>query len=275
MEQKNELLFPLLTLCILGEATVFQVTSYTPPDNNIFFHSFAFAFILSSLAAISGMNFNKPRVMLVCMAGMLLWWSNVYWKYINRVVERAFPTDVAKVSPTGENVVNRRTYMINYDTTNIPTSQWVFCGLKSFDKIYMPKPTADGINRLLNSDLVKNSNGNLKVLNMSELTPLAIEMPYKLERGKDYPLWFHLGVAMFNKQAEMFEQRIGGLEYDLVLFEYVPNLNNFYPFRVRDSLKKNYKMIDSFMAPRREDTPGVIEVYVRPDLVMPGADKGN
>ena len=33
----------VLTLGMLAEAAILQVTSYTPPDNNIFFHSFAFA----------------------------------------------------------------------------------------------------------------------------------------------------------------------------------------------------------------------------------------
>ncbi|MBK8698290.1 MAG: hypothetical protein IPN29_01545 [Saprospiraceae bacterium] len=56
-------------------------------------------------------------------------------------------------------------------------------------------------------DIVKNGK-ELRVLNMTELTPLAVEIPYKLEKGSHYPLWNHLGVAMFNKQAEMFEKEL-------------------------------------------------------------------
>jgi len=42
-------------------------------------------------------------------------------------------------------------------------------------------------------------------------------------------------------------------------------LNNFYPFRVRDTLRLHYRQVDSFPAPRRgADTRGTIEVYVRP-----------
>ena len=126
----------------------------------------------------------------------------------------------------------------------------------------MPPSTADGIHRLMNMELVK-SRKNLKVLNMSELTPLAAEIPYKLEENGQLPLWYHLGVGMFNRQAEIFEKRIGEHYYDLILFEYVPTLNNFYPFRVRDSLRVHYKLIDSFMAPRRGDTKGTIEVYIK------------
>jgi hypothetical protein len=260
---RSEMLFLLLTAGILGEAAIFQVTSYTPPDNNIFFHSFAIAYIIAGLASLSTVNFNKTRVIIACTIGVMLWWSGVYWKYIQRIAERAFPQDNAIVSSTGENVVNRKTYMIHpVDTSDIPMNDWVFSGLRSFDKIYMPQPTVDGIHRLLNMDMVK-SNKNLRVLNMTELTPLAVEMPYTLESGSHYPLWNHLGVAMFNKEAAMFEQRVINKNYDIILFEHIPSLNNFYPFRVRNVLLQHYNKIDSFPAPRRGDTKGLIEVFIK------------
>ena len=97
---------------------------------------------------------------------------------------------------------------------------------------------------------------------MSELTPLAVEMTYKLEKGPEVPLWYHLGVAMFNKEAAQYENKIRNNQYDLVIFEYVPSLNNFYPFRVRDTLINSYQKIDSFPAPRRGDTQGEIEIFI-------------
>src|SRR5690606_9649162 len=100
------------------------------------------------------------------------------------------------------------------------------------------------------------------VLNMSELTFLAAEMPYVLERSPRFPLWYHLGVGMFNREAEMFEDRIRNNYYDVVLFEYMPGVNNFYPFRVRDTLKLHYQQVDSFVAPRSSE-PGTIEIYIR------------
>ncbi|MFL5739173.1 MAG: hypothetical protein ACJ75B_03075 [Flavisolibacter sp.] len=256
--QKN--IFFLLTLGILVEAAVLQVTSYTPPDNNIFFHSFAFAFILSLLAELIRLDFFRVRVLMVGLLGTLLWWSGVFWKYFQRVFQK-FQPPVETVSRNGENVVNRKTYMINRDTAEIPMSQWKYSGLKSFDKIYLPGPTVDGIYRLLQMDIVKKP--GLRVLNMSELTPLAVEIPYQEEKGPDIPLWYHLGVAMFNKEAKMYEDSIRAKHYDLVLFEYIPTLNNFYPFRIRDSLQVYYQKADSFFAPRRGDTKGMIEVFVR------------
>lgn len=269
LTDKKAMIFLLLTLGILAEAAILQVTSYTPPDNNIFFHSFAFAFILVWLNNYLCFDFFKRQTIIVCTVGLLLWWSGTYWKYMQRIIDRVKPPE-EQIVAGGENIVNRQTYMLNRDTADIPMSEWVFTGLKSFEKVYMPKPTADGIHRLLQMDLVK-SKKKLNVLNMSELTPLAVEIPYEPEKGTGYPLWHHLGVGMFNKQAAEFEKKIAEKKYDLVLFEYIPNLNNFFPFRVRDSLKIHYQLVDSFHAPRRGDTNGVIEVYARPSAdSLPG-----
>lgn len=261
LSDKKSTIFLLLTLGILVEAAIIQVTSYTPPDNNIFFHSFAFAFILSFLSGFLNLNFNRPKFFFIAAFGLILWWSGVFWKYVQRVAERMLPATEAKINTT-ENVVNRRNYVISNDPPDIPMTEWKISGLKSFNKIYMPSATIDGIRRLLNSNIVKSSK-NLHVLNMTELTPLAVEIPYELDKGSEIPLWYHLGVAMFNHEAKMYEQRIGNEQYDLILFEYIPSLNNFYPFRVRDSLQVHYQKSDSFPAPRRGDTQGIIEVYVR------------
>lgn len=259
-DHKN-FLFLLVTIGMLGQAAVFQVTSYTPPDNNIFFHSFGITYILFLLKEIYPIDFSKLKVIAVFTGGILLWWSGVYWKYIQRITERVFPTEAIDYSKAPENVVNKSTYMIRpVDSLDVPVSSWVYSDLKSFNKIYMPASTVEGMKRLLALPLIKEGK-ELKVLNMTELTPLAVEIPYKADKGTAYPLWHHLGVGMFNKQAAVYENKITNKEYDLVLFEYVPTLNNFFPFRVRDSLINNYQKIDSFIAPRRGDTGGMIEVY--------------
>jgi hypothetical protein len=204
---KKSAVFLLLTCGILAEAAILQVTSYTPPDNNIFFHSFAFAFIISHLATFLQLDFFKTRTILVGCFGLLLWWSGIFWKYFQRILQRTIPVAEAKTT-SAENVVNRKTYMLNNNgPKEIPISEWSFTGLKAFEKIYMPKQTVDGINRLMNNDIVKN-NQPLHILNMTELTPLAIELPYQVETGADIPLWYHLGVGMFNKEAKNYEQKI-------------------------------------------------------------------
>lgn len=263
---KQLMLFTLLTLGLLAQAAIFQVTSYVPLDNNIFFHSFAFVFILSLLSMLAPIPWERPRTILIGTVGVLLWWSSVYWKYLERFILKPSAETYAYTTHEGyryARVVNRNTFMIELDTTNIPLNQWRVPALKSFKKILVPGPTADGMERLAKMDLFKN-NKNPKVLNMSELTPLAADLPFELEKGPHYPLWYHKGVAMFDWETNNFVDRIQNKHYDLVLYEYIPYLNNFYPYEVREALQSNYRKIDSFPAPRNPSGHSWVEVYVLP-----------
>ena len=265
VNNKVQFYFVLLTLGILAQAAIFQVTSYVPLDNNIFFHSFAFIFIISLLSAQLSFRFDSWKPVLIATAGVFLWWSSVYWKYIERFLFKPGSENYSTVIHNGyeyADVVNKNTYMIELDTTAIPLHQWRSPSLRSFHKILMPGPTVDGIERLMKMDLIKNGKG-LKVLNMTELTPLAAEIPFQLERGSYYPLWFHKGVAIFDKETKMFTDRIQNNHYDLVLYEYIPYLNNFNPYKVRESLMENYRRIDSFPAPRNPSANAWVEVYVK------------
>ncbi|WP_153796259.1 hypothetical protein [Foetidibacter luteolus] len=264
LQNQRLVLFALLTFGILAEAAVFQFTSYTPPDNNIFYHSFAFAFIvtlLSELNIFAAYNFKHVTILAVLVA---LWWSEMFWKYIDRKVQLMVGNELT-VSPTGENIVNEKTYIINTDTSrvNIPQAQWVQTDIPVFKKLTMPASAAEGLKRTINNPRITSKVANNRILNMTEFTPLGYIMGFQYERGSHYPLWNHLGVGMFNKQKDMFCQRISQKYYDVVLYEYIPVLNNFYPFEIRDSLKKNYELIDSFLAPR-SPTYGYIEVYAKP-----------
>jgi hypothetical protein len=260
---RREVIFALLVLGILAEAAIFQVTSYVPVDNNIFFHSFAIAFILYLLLRYLSLSGNSWKLVLVCGAGIMLWWSQVYWKYFERFFgqQKSHATIPYKGYHYAQEV-NRHTYMIDLDTTDIPISQWRVPNLKSFQKIMMPNPTVDGIERLMNLDLVREKK-KLKVLNMTELTPLAAEIPFELEANAQYPLWYHKGVGMFQKETDTFCNRIMNDYYDLVLYEFVPYLNNFYPYEIRSCLEKNYEKIDSFPAPRKPTPHAWVEVYRR------------
>jgi hypothetical protein len=66
---------------------------------------------------------------------------------------------------------------------------------------------------------------------------------------------------MFQKETDTFCNRIMNNYYDLVLYEYIPYLNNFYPYEVRDCLEKNYQKIDSFPAPRKPSGHAWVEVF--------------
>jgi hypothetical protein len=254
---KTLIIFALLALGILAEAAVFQVTSYVPQDNNIFFHSFAIAFILVLVAEYLPVNFESTTTVVICTLAVMLWWSQVYWRYVYKYAEIVLGKK--KIDPA---VVNKNTYLIlPADTTDVPLSEWRGIELPSFKGMLLPGPTVDGIHRIMQMPEMKKPDA--KVLNMSELTPLANDLHYALETGSDYPLWFHKGVGMFEKQTQMFCTRIKNNYYDIVLFEYIPYLNNFYPFEVRDTLIQYYKRVDSFTAPRKPSGQAWVEVYVR------------
>ena len=265
LQNKQMMLFTLLTLGIIAEAIIFQVTSYLPVDNNIFYHSFAIVYILTLLISLLPINVNTWKTTIVLTGCILLWWSQSYWKYIERFVIPSAPESYTTHKHAGytyADVVNRNTYMIEIDTTAVPLHNWRLTNLPTLHKVLLPAPTADGVERLMNSPLVK-SGKKLKVLNMSELTTLAAEIPFDLETGKDYPLWFHKGVGMFKKETDVFIERVKSNYYDLVLFEYVPYSNNIYPFSVREALMENYNRIDTFPVPRIPSSHAWIEIYVQ------------
>ena len=261
--QKDKMLFLLLVLGILAQATVLQETSYTPPDNNIYFMSFVFVWLLFALSQLLPLPWNGMGTLLFLTVAIFFMQSGRYAGYVsNLLLSSKQQAGGIQKSEQGENVVGRKNFLLYLKKNDIPVGEWVSSELDVFRQMKMPKPTAEGVTRIMAMDEVKKNDP--KILNMTELTPLAAAIPYGFEKGTSYPLWHHLGVAMFNQQAEMYEKKIAEKYYDLVLFEYLPGLNNFFPFRVRDSLMVHYKKVDSFYAPRiGPESMGTVEVYRR------------
>jgi hypothetical protein len=255
--QKKEMIFVLLTLGILVEALLFQVTSYVPKNNNIFFHSFCFAFILANV------NIDTSRFKLklapIVLIFVLFWWSETFWKYLDRmIVSRLFPHKVENI--TGNVGMGSFVLPTPCDTLRYSDqSTWTFSKYTAFQKVMMPMQTVTGIDYIMNMDVIRKKKSATKVLNMSELTPLAHEIGYELE--KNQPLWYHHGVGIFDKEIDVFCNRIKNNYYDVVIFENIPGLNNFYPFIIRDCLLQNYSHSYTFKAPR-SDFQGFVEIYV-------------
>ena len=255
MNKFNDILFYLLMIGILIEVSIFQVTSYTPPNNNVFFHSFATAFILYKIKI--PLSLHRMKVLFSAIFLVLIWWSGTYYKYIDRILLKFIP----KINEQPENVISKNTYVINkIDTSyvNIPMSEWTLNTFMVFKNIKMPKPTIDGIKKL--NDLIDKDD---KVLNMTELTPLAYELNFKLFTNQ--PLWYHKNVSIFDKEIANLKMKINSYQYDVVLFEVIPYLNNFYPEELRNELKDKYILNFSFIAPRRP-TDATIEVYLKPNI---------
>lgn len=256
--EKRQMLFFLFTMGIMVQAFIIQVTSYTPPNNNIYFHSFAFAFIIANVNF--NIRFNRIWVFAIGIVMIFFWWSGVYWKYVDRIVKRYLPQIEKEQDPS--EVVSINTYVESQkDTsfTNIGMSEWKLSGMKAFENVYMPEPAIKGMERIKEMDVIKN-NDDPEVLNMSELTPLAYELGYDYPSGQ--PLWYHQNVSIFDREIAQICDNIKNDKYDLVLFEVIPNLNNFYPETIRTCLKTHYRQTDKFIAPRRP-TNAWIEVYVR------------
>lgn len=244
-------LFILLVIGIIFQAMIYQVTSYVPKDNNFFFHAFACALILIQLQESKW--FQSRITFFILLTLISLWWSEKYWKYADKILTKILPNSTTK------DVVSINTYILQPPECNFyaDLSTWKKSTLSSFEGIRMPASTIDGLNRSITRIKEIQKEKEPTVLNMSELTPLAIEAGYKLEKG---PLWFHLGVGMFDRDLDLFSTRIKNQYYDLVIFEYIPMLNNFYPFSIREKLREHYIQVDSFEAPRIV-YPGTIEVY--------------
>ena len=124
----------------------------------------------------------------------------------------------------------------------------------------MPQETVVGLQKIVELPIAKKA--NLKVLNMSELTPLALELGFTPPVNQ--PLWYHLNIGIFQKEVDELCWRVKNEEYDLVLFQDIPGLVHFYPYQVQDTLKAYYQLNQSFLAPRKLEN-SVVEVWVRKD----------
>lgn len=261
--RKDRMLWLLLVLGILAQATILQETSYTPPDNNIYYLSFVVAFLLFAFADLLPLPWNSYGVLACLCAAIFFIQSSRYAGYVRSLLPQKGSNGGLQRSPTGENVVGRNNFLLYLnERKDIPIGEWVRSDVPVLKNMLLPKPTAEGVDRILAMEELKKKDP--KVLNMTELTPLAAAVPYTFLKGTNIPLWYHLGVAMFNRQAEFYEKKISEKYYDVILFEHLPGVNNFFPFRIRDSLQVHYHRVDSFYAPRiGPESMGTVEVYRR------------
>jgi hypothetical protein len=258
---RSYFLFTLFTLAILAQAMIIQVTSFSPATTNFYYISFAFAFFIFNAGRV--MQFEKVWVLSLAFLLVLFWRSENYWKYSMKVLGKFLP---ASFSPPPPSVVSKNTWSAKADQQGGGKPlEWTLTPYRAFKRIKLPVPTVEGIEKLKALPFVKN-NPNLKVLNMSNLTPLAYELKYIPEAGENIPLWYHKGVAFFDRESKTLCGKIEKQQYDLVLFEVMPDVDNFFPFDVQACLKEHYQKIDSFPSPTGYQTD-YVEVYARPEKV--------
>jgi hypothetical protein len=236
---KQVFLFAFVSLFIMIEALIVQVTSDEPPYGEDFFYAFGFAFCYSHLSL--QVNLARLQNLAVALALIAFWWSGIFWRNIQRVASDR-PVAVGSMERKA-----RQKFRLASE-------------FKTLDRLYLADSTLGGISRL--KGLRQFRNAEAKVLNMSELTSLAYEIPFTPLTGQ--PMWFHQGVSIFQPEVDSFCRRIDNEEFDVVLFQSIPinEVVNFFPEDVKRRLDERYNLEFIFLAPR---TPAesYIHVYTR------------
>jgi hypothetical protein len=239
---KQEFLFSFFCLAMIFQGLIIQVTSDEPPYGEDFFYAFGFVFLFAHLPL--RLDLNRWYYLGISMVLIVFWWTGIYWRNIKRVIVEK-PVAVAAAE------------------TETPYKFRLAKEFKTMDKLYLAEQTIEGIKRIMELDVVKNKK-DLKVLNMSELTSLAYEMPFT--PLTDQPMWFHQTVSIWQKEVDEFCEKVRNQEYDLVLFQSIPvnEVINFFPEDVKECLMENYEHKFTFLAPR---TPAesFIHVFTRRD----------
>ncbi len=238
---KREFLFGLVSVAIMLKSLIIQVTSHEPPNGEVFFYAFGFAFCFSYLK-ISG---SLADFRLLALSGVLVvfWWSGIYWRNIQRIVAQK----PAVVEKADERTSHK--YRLAKE-------------FKTMERLFLAENTIEGIKKIMALEEFRD-NPNVRVLNMSELTSLAYEIPFTPLTNQ--PMWFHQGVSIFQKEVDEFCVKVANLEYDVVLFETIPEKEvlNFYPMDVKACLDEHYQHEFSFLAPRTPEE-SFVHVYTKP-----------
>ena len=146
------IVFTTITLGILLQAMLIQVTSPIPPDNEVFYHGFAFAYLVSNIN--TSLDFRKIKYLVLTVSLVFFWWSGIYWRNFQKLFT-SIPLAVERTIESKSTVYRvARQY-------------------KTLDGLFLAVPTIEGIERIRNLPIVKEKE-DLKVLNMSELTTLAL-----------------------------------------------------------------------------------------------------
>src|SRR5690606_12151900 len=142
-----------------------QVTSPLTPDGQNYYHAFVFAFVFAHINL--NINLRNPIKFAPFAIFIVLWWSPLFWDYATRIL---------KITP-------KKKANLETDYSSIQSKWLATSEFRSFRGILMPEATIQGIRNIVNLELGEHP----KVLNMTELTPLAYELNY--EPPTDQPLW--------------------------------------------------------------------------------------
>ena len=259
IRSKNEkyILLIIITFSVVFESTIIQVTSYFPHVTINYFYAFGMVFILSELEKRKFFDPGKLIYLIFSLLAITVIWSNYYWFYGQKV----FPS--LSVNSKEETAISKyNQYSIEEDSIKkAPKTQWVKTGLKSTNNIKFPGESKNGILQLV--ELSKRFDKEIRVLNMSQLTFLAYEMDFKPEASSRQPLWYHRGVNVFDREVEFLCDQIRNKEYDIIIFQDIPKLRDYFPHDVFNCAKLYY-VKDFVFRSSWTHADSNIEVYVLP-----------
>lgn len=167
-------------------------------------------------------------------------------------------------------------YFFNYRKISRPTTSFPK-ELKAFSHhTKTPQQTIDAIQELqqiaTNIRATRDRNFDLKVLNLTELTPIYAELgvapPLKV------PLWFHSNVSLFPQQINQIDKLLSGRDYDIILLQGThEGLTNTYKnflsiLNANSSYRLSRKIQDSpsnATEPRESDYQADIFIYIKSD----------
>lgn len=119
--------------------------------------------------------------------------------------------------------------------------------LGAFTGLYLPRETNRSMIEL--KAMVEKGGANPKILNMTELNPLARELGFRPPLG--VPLWFHYGTTLFLREADRISHRIEAKEFDWILIQEA-HVQMKFPELLWNSIYKNYQQKMKFVAPFME-----------------------
>ncbi|RED97072.1 hypothetical protein [Marinoscillum furvescens] len=225
----------IITVALIGQAMITRVSSPLPTNHMTYFHAFGVV-MLCRLAPAIYLRTQRWTGFIPAALMVTLLFSGGYWKYMKGILGLT-------ASKHDSNIPRR-------------AEPWKTTDVTGFKNVKMPSETVQGIQQLLASPLAGKE--DLKVLNMTELTPLALELNYTPPTNQ--PLWYHLNVGIFQKEIDELSRRVREGHYDLVLFQDIPGLIHFFPYDVQATLKEHYELKQRFLAPRKLEN-SYIEVY--------------
>jgi hypothetical protein len=255
-EHTEEVLLNLFTLGILVQAAIIQVTSFSPPEGNFYFYTFGVMFLLHRIS----LGKDTSRVWIVGLTIVLVsvWWSDNYWKYTSKVFAKFLPKEKDR-----KKEVSKHTWADLGEEVKFPPQlqhTWTTSEFEVLKNMKLPPATLEGIRQLKKNPIWQKE--NLRVLNMTEITFLAKEFNFVPEHNSSHPLWFHKHVGMFDREVEYLCGEIEKGTYDVILFEPIPYLRDYFTNAVHDCAKEHYEHLMGFPAPK-VDTESSIQVYLK------------